>query len=100
MADSSCLLFPSYTEGMPLTLAQAVLVGIPVLASDIPPVAELKGDHEGLLPPGNKRAWKAALENFFDTGAALVFSPERVPTVECMVKQTIDIYQAVAANVK
>lgn len=43
MAKSDFLLFPSFDEGMPLVLMQAVQVGLPVLASDIEPVRELVG---------------------------------------------------------
>ena len=93
MANSSCLLFPSYNEGMPLTLAQAVLVGIPVLASNIDPVVELKGDAQGLLPPGNGPAWANALEEYLKYNAPCpVFDPERVPTLAKMVDQTCEVY--------
>jgi len=98
MAASSCLLFPSYTEGMPLTLAQAVLVGIPVLASDITPVAELKGDREGLIPPGDENAWSNALNDYLTTGNASVFSADRVPTLERMTDEVIGVYRSVLAH--
>ena len=99
MANSSCLLFPSYNEGMPLTLAQAVLVGIPVLASAIQPVIELKGDADGLLPPGDTAAWNSALSAFLKhRNSCLVFPPSRVPTLEHMVDQVKEVYQNSAAR--
>ncbi len=94
MANASCLIFPSYNEGMPLTLAQAVLVGVPVLASDIAPVAELKGDRDGLVPPGDVAAWRRAFEEHLKRGAPFpVFPPGRVPTLSRMVDRTLDVYR-------
>lgn len=94
MAESSCLLFPSYTEGMPLTLAQAVLVGIPVLASDIGPVAEMKGGTDGLVAAGNSDAWGAAIDRLLKSGETSgEFPPERVPTLERMAEQTEEVYR-------
>ena len=99
MANSSCLLFPSYNEGMPLTLAQAVLVGVPVLASAIQPVIELKGDVDGLLPPGDTAAWNSALSEFLKhRNSCPVFPPSRVPTLEHMVDQVKEVYQNSAAR--
>ena len=93
MANSSCLLFPSYNEGMPLTLAQAVLVGMPILASAIEPVIELKGDTYGLIPPGDLDAWTYALEGYLSHKMECpFFSPDRVPTLKRMVDQVCDVY--------
>ena len=93
MANSSCLLFPSYNEGMPLTLAQAVLVGMPILASAIEPVIELKGDTYGLIPPGDLDAWTYALEGYLSHKMECpFFSPDRVPTLGRMVDQVCDVY--------
>lgn len=71
MSKSSCLLFPSYQEGMPLTLARAVQTGIPVIASDIGPVAEMCATPDLLLPAGDGGRWRAALSAFLDGGLAL-----------------------------
>lgn len=94
MAHSSCLLFPSYIEGMPLTLAQAVLVGIPVMASAISPVIEMKGDSCGLVPPGDVPAWRSALEGLLrENKPCPAFLPSRVPTVERMAEQVEQVYR-------
>ncbi len=94
MAESSCLIFPSYFEGMPLTLAQAALVGIPVLASDIEPVAEMKGDKDGLIPVGDLEAWRDALDGFLKRGEMPTEFPRScVPTLEQMVDQIEDVYR-------
>lgn len=95
LAECSCLLFPSYTEGMPLTLARAIQMGVPVLASDIPPVAEMAESREGLLPPGDKRQWEEALRTFLERQACpRLFSPEKIPTAETMTDEVEKIYAA------
>ena len=94
MAHASCLLFPSYTEGMPLTLARAVQIGIPVIASDIAPVAEMAGGNEDLLSPGDIDAWHAAVSDFIETRSAKLKIPaENVPTLEKMVGEDEAIYR-------
>lgn len=93
MARSSCLLFPSYTEGMPLTLARAVQIGIPVIASDIPPVSEMAGSSENLLPPGDVSAWREAITDFIKTRHAKLSIPlSSVPTLARMVDEDERIY--------
>lgn len=42
-------LFPSLTEGMPNAVLQAMVVGLPVVGSDIPALRELSGDEQRLL---------------------------------------------------
>lgn len=94
MANASCLLFPSHSEGLGLTLARAVQIGLPVLASDIPPVADLAGTHKGLLPPGDGQAWGAAIREFLLTGKAPVEFPQKnIRTLEEMVMKVIEIYE-------
>lgn len=91
MAKSSCLLFPSYKEGMPLTLARAVQIGIPVIASDIAPVAEMCASPERLLPAGDCGKWREALSAFIGGGYVL---PEwkKVPTLADEVDSVEKIY--------
>lgn len=96
MARSSCLLFPSYTEGMPLTLARAVQIGIPVIASDIPPVSEMAGGSANLLPPGDVPAWRDAVTDFITTRRAKLNIPlSSVPTLSKMVDEDERIYREV-----
>ncbi len=61
MAQCSCLLFPSLSEGMGLTLMRGIQMGVPVLASDLPPVRELCKNPEELIPPGKVELWKNGL---------------------------------------
>ncbi|WP_278548773.1 glycosyltransferase [Cloacibacillus evryensis] len=96
MATSSCLLFPSYTEGMPLTLARAVQIGIPIIASDIQPVREMTGGSENLLRPGDLASWKGAIEYFIRTRRAKLSIPtSSVPTLKIMADKDEEIYEEV-----
>ena len=99
MARSSCLLFPSYTEGMPLTLARAVQIGIPIIASDIPPVSEMAGTSDNLLPAGDIPAWREAIADFIKTRLAKVTIPlSSVPTLAKMVDADEQIYGEVTGK--
>lgn len=91
MAKSSCLLFPSYKEGMPLTLARAAQIGIPVIASDIAPVAGMCATPERLLPAGDRGKWREAISAFI--GGKLVL-PEwkEVPSLADEVDSVEKIY--------
>ena len=94
MANSSCLLFPSYTEGMPLTLARAVQIGIPVIASDIPSVTEMAGSKEGLVPPGDIPQWHAAIKDFISTGKTKIMIPvSNIPTLKKMIDSDEAVYE-------
>lgn len=57
MAASHCLLISSRMEGAPNVLSEALALGVPVLATDIPGCVGLLGaDHPALYPPGDTRA--------------------------------------------
>ena len=93
MAGADCLLFPSFDEGMPLTLMQAVRVGLPVLASKIDPVAELVEDESRLLLPGDASAWKEALLDVMEgRKAPPVYDPGLVPSDAQMSREVLGFY--------
>lgn len=93
MAKSDCLLFPSYSEGMPLTLARAVQIGIPVIASNIPSVSELAGSEEGLVPPGDIEGWRSAITYFMSSGIIKTWIPvQNIPTFKKMVDSVELVY--------
>lgn len=81
MASADCLLFPSFDEGMPLTLMQGIRTGVPVLASGIDPVRELVGGGTCLLPPGEVPAWERVLSGVASRECeAPAYNPELVPS--------------------
>lgn len=70
LATGDVFAFPSYQEGFPLVLLEAMAVGLPVASSKIPGPDEMiiDGDSGRLLPPGDAGALADAL-------AALVANP-------------------------
>jgi glycosyltransferase involved in cell wall biosynthesis len=95
MVRSDCLLFPSYIEGMPLTLARAIQIGIPVIASDIEPVREMSLDRNGLVKPGDLVSWKNALETFLASKISpSVFDRKMIPSVLEMTREVQSVYQS------
>jgi len=95
MQRSDCLLFPSYIEGMPLTLARAVQMEIPIIASDIEPVSEMALGKNGLVKPGNLAAWQNALENFIETRHSPAhFDRDAIPTIIEMSREVQAVYNS------
>ena len=80
MARSACLLFTSYQEGMPLTVLEALSVGIPILASDIEQLRPLASGP--LVPPRDVDAWRRAIEKVLDCGETSPLSSEGLTTFE------------------
>ncbi|HCL78733.1 MAG TPA: glycosyltransferase, partial [Synergistaceae bacterium] len=98
MKRCSCFLFPSLSEGMGLTLMRAVQMGVPVLASDLPPVRELTAAPETLLPPGDVPAWRAAIEGFLSGGDPSSFERDRIPTIGDMACAVAQVYRRVTGT--
>jgi len=96
MASSGCLLFPSRQEGLPLTIVEALSIGLPILGSDIEPISPLASGP--LLPPGDVDAWREAMAKVLDGGAASPFSAERLITFEETVNRVEAFYREVLEN--
>ena len=56
-------LFPSFDEGMSLSLIEALAAGAPTLASDISAVREITNGLD-LIKPGDSAAWAARIEDY------------------------------------
>lgn len=91
MAESSCMLFPSYSEGMGLVVLEALSAGLPVIASDL---EALRGfSRGGLVPAGNVEAWRCAIERFILAGEASPLCAGNVVTVRDMATMTEKYYR-------
>ena len=97
MARSGCLLFSSYQEGMPLTVLEALAVGIPILASDIEQLRPLASGN--LIPPRDVDAWRGAIEKILDGEAASPLLAEKLSTFEETARKTEEFYGEVLAGV-
>lgn len=58
-----CYFFPSTREGQPNALIEAMLMGLPFVASDIPPIRETVGEDYALYPAMDVNALALAIEN-------------------------------------
>jgi glycosyltransferase involved in cell wall biosynthesis len=101
------LAFPSRHEGSPLVLLEALALGVPVVAADVPGVREVvtPEDAAELVPAGNARALADALGLLVDDasrrarlgerGRAVVTSRYRL---ESMLDRTIAILESTATG--
>lgn len=68
--SADLFVYPSRYEGFGMPPAQALAVGVPVVASDIPPIHEVVQDSGVLVPPDSVEAWVDAVGRILDTPAA------------------------------
>jgi glycosyltransferase involved in cell wall biosynthesis len=64
MAGARALLFPSFAEGFGMPVAEALMAGVPVIASDIPALRELGQGVPEYLDPIDGLAWLEAIESY------------------------------------
>jgi glycosyltransferase involved in cell wall biosynthesis len=79
LRGAKALLFPTFTEGYGMPLMEALMVGTPVIASDIPIFREISGDVPEFLDPNNQSGW---LEMILAYNEAL--APERTKQLQRM----------------
>ncbi|MEM9736206.1 MAG: glycosyltransferase, partial [Pseudomonadota bacterium] len=61
LAGARALLFPSLAEGFGLPLAEALALGTPVIASDLPALREVGGPVPTFLGARDRGRWQAAI---------------------------------------
>ena len=64
VADAQAVLMPSFDEGYGLPVVEALTLGTPVIASDIPVFREITQGFATLLPPLNGGDWREAILAF------------------------------------
>ena len=61
-----CYFFPSTREGQPNALIEAMVMGLPFVASDIPPIRETVGEDYTLYPAMDVKALALAIEKEYE----------------------------------
>lgn len=68
IAEGRIFLLPSYAEGLPVVLMEALAIGRPVITTTIAGIPELVGEHCGwLVSPGNVAELAAAIRTALET---------------------------------
>uniref|UniRef100_B0T7Q9 Glycosyl transferase group 1 n=1 Tax=Caulobacter sp. (strain K31) TaxID=366602 RepID=B0T7Q9_CAUSK len=70
MRGATAVLCPSFAEGYGLPVAEALQLGVPVLASDIAAHREVGGHAPDYLDPLDGPAWAAAVRDYAQPGSA------------------------------
>jgi glycosyltransferase involved in cell wall biosynthesis len=69
MAGARALLFPSLAEGWGLPLSEALAMGLPVLASDLPVFREIGQGAPEFLPAADADAWESSIRAYAAAGS-------------------------------
>lgn len=69
LAHAQALLFPSFIEGFGMPLVEALMLGVPVIASDLPVFCEIAGDIPHYLDPLDGPSWREAVLEFSAPGS-------------------------------
>ena len=64
LRHAQALLFPSFVEGYGLPLVEALSLGVPAIASDLPVFREIAGNIPEYLDPLDGRGWIECIESF------------------------------------
>lgn len=65
-SNAGLFVLPSYHEGLPIVLLEAISYGLPILASDIPANREVAREPHEIFPVGNVEALRDGLEAFLE----------------------------------
>ncbi|MBU0540373.1 glycosyltransferase [Patescibacteria group bacterium] len=101
LKESDVLCFPSRYEGLGLAPIEAAAAGVPVVASDLPPLREVFAEDDiTFVPAGDVPAWSAALNKVLGDPADAVMRAVRTAPktraefdVKIMVKKYTRLYR-------
>ena len=69
LRGAAALLFPSFAEGYGMPLVEALGIGTPVIASNLPVFRELAGDIPEYLAPNDGIGWQSIVEKYSQPGS-------------------------------
>lgn len=96
---AQALLFPSFAEGYGMPLVEALSLGVPVIASDLPAFREVAGDIPDYVEPLDGKGWMTLIEDFSDPASlarsaqmsrVARFAPTTWPTHFQLVEQFLE----------
>lgn len=70
LRHAQALLFPSFVEGFGMPLVEALMLGVPVIASEMPVFREIAGDIPRYLDPLDGPGWRQAILEFVQPESA------------------------------
>jgi glycosyltransferase involved in cell wall biosynthesis len=70
LTGARALLFPSFVEGFGMPLAEALALGVPAIASDLPVFREVAGDVPDYLDPLDGPAWQRLILDYAASDSA------------------------------
>lgn len=99
LAMSAVFVLPSFSEGIPIALIEAMAAGTPVVATAVPGSLDVVVDerHGRLVPPGDAREIADAIGAVLADPAG---AAERAARAQARVRASFDIEQAIAATAR
>jgi glycosyltransferase involved in cell wall biosynthesis len=89
--NAQCLLFPSLYEGFGFPLVEAMALGVPIVASDIPPFREIADGVVQFASPTDPDAWAEAVRSVAPvTGQRLGTETARARATELTYRRTAE----------